>query len=95
MKNQWRGFTYQGQVWSQNWLESMYKFGLTYIHVFIYREHGCHFLHRDKAVCKKLSAGDDFIAYVSEPGVEYCSQNLLKYMMKYWMQQNSNKVVHS
>ncbi|XP_022332013.2 ciliated left-right organizer metallopeptidase-like [Crassostrea virginica] len=38
-------------------------------------EHGCHFLHRDKAVCKKLSAEDDYTSFVSEPGMECWKEN--------------------
>lgn len=39
MKNQWRVFTYQWQVWSQNWLGSMYKFSLTYLtYMYLYTE---------------------------------------------------------
>lgn len=51
------------------------KFDLTTSpgHTCILGEHGCHFLHRDRAVCKQLSVEGEHSVFVSEPGME-CSK---------------------
>lgn len=51
------------------------KFDLTTSpgHTCILGDHGCHFLHRDRAVCKQLSVEGGHFVFVSEPGME-CSK---------------------